>query len=64
MDRNVFIDWYKNVFIPSVKKRNPDPEANFILLVLYKRKPSQDYFKRYDVFPAAMKCLSRKSRIG
>ncbi|KAJ8952262.1 hypothetical protein NQ318_007423 [Aromia moschata] len=27
MDRNVFIDWYKNVFIPSVKKRNPDPEA-------------------------------------
>ncbi|KAJ8955872.1 hypothetical protein NQ318_005420 [Aromia moschata] len=29
MDRNVFIDWYKNVFIPSVKKRNPDPEAKF-----------------------------------
>ncbi|KAJ8943180.1 hypothetical protein NQ318_008044 [Aromia moschata] len=27
MDRNVFTDWYKNVFIPSVKKRNPDPEA-------------------------------------
>ncbi|KAJ8961705.1 hypothetical protein NQ318_021305 [Aromia moschata] len=45
MDRNVFTDWYKNVFIPSVKKRNPDPEANFILLVLYKRKPSQDYLK-------------------
>ncbi|KAJ8950690.1 hypothetical protein NQ318_012770 [Aromia moschata] len=27
MDCNVFTDWYKNVFIPSVKKRNPDPEA-------------------------------------
>ncbi|KAJ8962242.1 hypothetical protein NQ318_018214 [Aromia moschata] len=33
MDRNVFIDWDKNVFIPSVKKRNPDPEAKFILIL-------------------------------
>ncbi|KAJ8937680.1 hypothetical protein NQ318_002827 [Aromia moschata] len=33
MDRNVFTNWYKNVFIPSVKKRNPDPEAKFILIL-------------------------------
>ncbi|KAJ8946689.1 hypothetical protein NQ318_006946 [Aromia moschata] len=33
MDRNVFIDWYKNVFIPSVKKRNLDPEEKFILIL-------------------------------
>ncbi|KAJ8947938.1 hypothetical protein NQ318_020839 [Aromia moschata] len=31
MDRNVFTDWYKNVFIPSVKKRNHDPEAKHTL---------------------------------
>ncbi|KAJ8941120.1 hypothetical protein NQ318_007702 [Aromia moschata] len=34
MDRNVFIDWYKYVFIPSRKKINPDLEAKQIHLNL------------------------------
>ena len=28
MNRTIFTDWYSNDFLPSVKKKNPDSDAN------------------------------------